>query len=198
MWEFIENQAFLTVGLQLILFLIGFTIYSIKSKISRGLMMGHKAEITKGMIYDKEIDIRAEWTLLNQYQDEMEKMKKEIQKNQDEIELEKAKPKEERDHDKINELGEANRKLGCYGVNKVGKLQYTGKGDITKFENKVMYHKSNITEYVAAREYLKVKARAIKVLRKEKADKKYKKFEKEKLMKPVLREIKKDELKEDK
>jgi hypothetical protein len=180
------KTAVITVGLQVICFVIGYCFWLIRQKITKKDLLYHKKELTEGMIKDKEIEIERSWLLLNEAEDKKEEILKKIEDNEKEIEVEKGKTP--MDLDKVKNLRIDNEFLGFAGrYGKDGKPGYVsylpGKERrntaIGTIENEIEHHRMEIKKSVMEREYIKVLLKAILKLIKKGVVKDFAKMEKE-------------------
>lgn len=172
------------VFLQAILIVCSFAFFYWKESLSKRNLLSHKEELTKGMVYDREIEIEAAWILLRKAEEKIEKIKEEILNNQEEIKKEKEKTP--MDVEKIKDLVFKNEQLGYTGqTNKDGSPKYDSKGVISRVENEIEAHHNKITESVGAREYLKIQLQAVRKLIKKGAVKNFEKFQGEEVSKKM-------------
>ena len=179
------KTAVITVGLQVICFVVGYCFWLVKQKITKKDLFYHKKDLTEGMIKDKEIDIERSWLLLGEAEKKKEEILKKIEDNIKEVKVEKEKAP--MDLEKVKRLWRDNDLLGFGGIGRDGKIKYIsylpGKERrataIGTIENEIETHRMEITKAVGEREYLKVFLKAILRLIKKGVVKDFKKMEKE-------------------
>ena len=188
------KTAVITVGLQVICFIIGYCFFLIKQKITKKDLLFHKKDLTEGMIKDKEIEVERSWLLLGEAERKKEEILNKIEGNEKEIKAEKEKTP--MDLEKVKNLRIESELLGFAGEDKNGKIKYNsyiGNGKerrataIGTIENEIENHRMEIEKAVMEREYLKVLLRAILKLIKKGAVKDFAKWEKELVKKGFIK-----------
>jgi len=146
--------------------------------LTKNKLLKKKKQLTLGMIVDCEIEIEANWILMSDAEQEIEKVKNKITKNLEAIKEEKAKTP--MDMEKVKELTLLNAKLGHTGKEtKEGDEIF--EGAITFLDNKRESCYAQVQKKVGEREHIKLQLKAINRMIKRGYHKEFDKFKDEEL-----------------